>query len=216
MRLVFQKKSVMRVDLVDAKTKRPVFSLQNHAATFGTRVVLSRCSQNNDGDEGDDEIGETTIHDFASDKISVSGVKRVAKKWLHQDGYVPDPSRTRLRLIVMKIAMEVCSIERHTVYVDTCRERLPRKGAYRHHQLRLLRLLAQLQGPEGSSKTARLHTHSTDAAKAYLDVDVPEQDQDEVLISCIYLRLREADLTDTADGTTCKFSLWTSCTSANK
>ena len=54
---------------------------------FGTKAVLSRCSQNNDGDEGDDEAGETTIRDFASDKIVIGEVKRMAKKWLDQDGY---------------------------------------------------------------------------------------------------------------------------------
>ncbi|KZV60786.1 hypothetical protein PENSPDRAFT_693971 [Peniophora sp. CONT] len=89
MRLIFHKKGIARVDLVDAKTKRPIYTLRTHAATFGTRAVLSRCSQNNDGDEGDDEVGETTIRDFVSDKITVGDVKRVAKKWLHQDGQDP-------------------------------------------------------------------------------------------------------------------------------
>ena len=87
MRLLFHKKGAMRTDLVDAKTKRPIYALQSHDATFATKMVLSRCSQNNDGDEEDDEVGEATFRDIVSDKIQIGDIKRSAKTWLHQDGY---------------------------------------------------------------------------------------------------------------------------------
>ena len=33
-------------------------------------------------------MGETTIRDFASDKIIIGDVKHTAKKWLNHDGYI--------------------------------------------------------------------------------------------------------------------------------
>ncbi|KZV60785.1 hypothetical protein PENSPDRAFT_759830 [Peniophora sp. CONT] len=167
MRLLFHQKGSMRVDLNDAKTKRPVYTLQTHEAVSGTRAVLSKSSQNNDGDEGDDEVGDTTIHEFASDKISVGDVKRVVKTWLiHQDG-----------------SSWTFTVSSGTQYTWTQSE---------EDYL--------LQGSGGSFEPTRLHTDSTDASKAYLDVNIPKQDQDEVLMSCIYLRLREAKLSDSVDG----------------
>ncbi|VDB87376.1 unnamed protein product [Peniophora sp. CBMAI 1063] len=168
MRLIFQKKSIMRVDLVDAKTKRPVYALQTHDAAFGTKALLSQRSQNNDGDEADDEIGETTFRDIASDKISVGEIKHSAKKWLQHDG-----SKWSF----------IASSGAHYVWSQAGEDYI-------------------LQGPGDTSEVARLHTDGTDPAKAYFDIDVPKQDQNEVLMSCIYIRLREVKKTESAGGTT--------------
>ncbi|VDB87377.1 unnamed protein product [Peniophora sp. CBMAI 1063] len=168
MRHIFQKKSLTRIDLIDAQSKRPMYTLQTYNILFGCRAVLSRCSQNNDGDEDNDEVDETTIRDISSNRIVVGNVKHVAKEWLHQDG-------SKWTFTAVSGA--------HYIWSSAEDDLL-------------------LQGPGGLSELARLHTDKIDSVNAYLDFSLPRQDEDEVLMSCVYLRLRDAKLADSVDGRT--------------